>query len=325
MMELLTTASAWVDANLITAIGVTVFAAVVSLTLAVTNFVARESTLRRRAFQPYMVGNADILKDRRALDHRDTLNAAKMLGRAAARFVPGDSNKPGGLRHQMRVAGLFSAQAIGTYYLCRLALGFALPIAVLVFYPYFLPTSPFLQTLAIAIGVGVVGYYIPSVWLDRRIRVIRVSHRQGFPEMLDLLVVCTEAGIGIEAAIDRVGRELTQLYPHLATQIHLLNLELRAGRSLTDALERFADNLGIEEARSFSTLIQQSQELGTSLVDALRVYSDEMRDKRLARAEEKAHALPAKLVLPLGFFIFPVMLVVTMLPVVLRLSLVFAS
>ena len=159
--------------------------------------------------------------------------------------------------------------------------------------------------------------------LDRRVRLIQEKHRQGFPEMLDLLVVCTEAGIGVEAAIDRVGRELTHLYPHLSTQIHLFNLELRAGRSFPDALDRFADNLGIEEARSFATLIQQSQELGTSLVDALRVYSDEMRDKRLARAEEKAHALPAKLVLPLGFCIFPVMLVVTMLPVILRISKVF--
>lgn len=116
---------------------------------------------------------------------------------------------------------------------------------------------------------------------------------------------------------------MTLNYQHLATQIYLLNLELRAGRSFPDALDRFAGYIGIEEARSFATLIQQSQELGTSLVDALRVYSDEMRDKRLARAEEKAQALPAKLVLPLGLCIFPVMLVVTMLPVVIRLAKVF--
>ena len=99
-----------------------------------------------------------------------------------------------------------------------------------------------------------------------------------------------------------------------------LNLELRAGRSLSEALERFAGNVGIEEAQSFSTLIQQSQELGSSLVDALRVYSDEMRDKRLARAEEKAHALPAKLVIPLGLFIFPIMLVVCLTPVIIRIN-----
>jgi tight adherence protein C len=177
--------------------------------------------------------------------------------------------------------------------------------------------------MGLALAAAVLGFYLPNAYLSRRIRLIRETHRQGFPELLDLLVVCTEAGIGIEAAVDRVGRELTQLYPHLATQIHMLNLELRAGRSLPDALDRFAEYLGIDEARSFATLIQQSQELGTSLVEALRVYSDEMRDKRLARAEEKAHALPAKMVLPLGLCIFPVMLVVTMLPVILRISKVF--
>jgi tight adherence protein C len=323
MMDLLAITGTWLNANLATAIGVTVFLAVVSLTLALSSFVSRETTLRRRAFQPYMVGNADILKDRRALDHRDSLNAARMLSRAASRFTPGDSQQAGGLRHQLRVAGFLSPQAIGILFLCRFLLGLGLPVVVLVVYPLMAPEASFAMTLGLAIGAALLGFYLPNAYLDRRVRVIQEKHRQGFPEMLDLLVVCTEAGIGVEAAIDRVGRELTHLYPHLATQIHMLNLELRAGRSLPDALDRFADYLGIDEARSFATLIQQSQELGTSLVEALRVYSDEMRDKRLSRAEEKAHALPAKLVLPLGFCIFPVMLVVTMLPVILRISKVF--
>lgn len=322
-MDLLAIATTWLNANLVTAIGITVFLAVMSLTLAFSSFVTRETTLRRRAFQPYMVGNADVLKDRRALDHRDTTNAARMLSRAASRFAPGDSEKSGGLRHKMRVAGFLSPQAIGIFYVCRFVVGLGLPIVVIIAYPLFAADASFSTTLLFALLSALLGFYIPNAYLDRRIRLIQEKHRQGFPEMLDLLVVCTEAGIGIEAAIDRVGRELTHLYPHLATQIHLLNLELRAGRSFPEALERFADYLGIEEARSFATLIQQSQELGTSLVEALRVYSDEMRDKRLARAEEKAHALPAKLVLPLGFCIFPVMLVVTMLPVILRISKVF--
>ena len=322
-MDLIAITSNWLGANLVSAISLAIFFAVVSMTVAVSSFVTRESTLRRRAFQPYMVGNADVLKDRRALDHRDSMNAARMLSRAAAHFTPGDSRKTGGLRHQMRVAGFLSPQAVGVFYLVRFALGLGLPVAVIVLYPFFSPDSTFTTTLILALVATLLGFYLPNAYLDRRVRLIQVKHRQGFPEMLDLLVVCTEAGIGVEAAIDRVGRELTHLYPHLSTQIHLFNLELRAGRSFPDALDRFADHLGIEEARSFATLIQQSQELGTSLVDALRVYSDEMRDKRLARAEEKAHALPAKLVIPLGFCIFPVMLVVTMLPVILRISKVF--
>jgi tight adherence protein C len=323
MMDLLATTLIWLDANLAMAIGVTVFLAVVSMTLAFSSFVSREAALHRRAFQPYLVGNADVLQDRRALDHRDSLTAARMLSRAAARFTPGDTLQSGGVRQQMRVAGFLSSQAVGIFYFSRFLLGLGLPVILVIVYPFVAPEAPFAVTLGLTVAAAVLGFYLPNAYLSRRTRLVQEQHRQGFPEMLDLLVVCTEAGIGIEAAIDRVGRELTQLYPHLATQIHLLNLELRAGRSLPEALDRFADYLGIDEARSFATLIQQSQELGTSLVEALRVYSDEMRDKRLARAEEKAHALPAKMVLPLGFCIFPVMLVVTMMPVVLRISKVF--
>lgn len=319
-MDILVTTITWLDANLIVVIGVSIFVAVVSLTLGFSSIVTRETALHRRAHQPFMVGNADVLKDRRALDHRDTTNAARMLSRAAARFTPGDSKNARGLRHDLRVAGFLGPQAIGTLYLSRVLLGMGLPVALLLIYPFVAPEAPFAVTAVLAVSAALLGYYLPNAYLSRRIRRIQEKHRQGFPELLDLLVVCTEAGIGIEAAVDRVGRELTHLYPHLATQIHMLNLELRAGRSLPEALDRFAEYLGIEEARSFATLIQQSQELGTSLVEALRVYSDEMRDKRLARAEEKAHALPAKMVIPLGFFIFPVMLVVTMLPVILRIS-----
>ena len=122
------------------------------------------------------------------------------------------------------------------------------------------------------------------------------------------------------AAIDRVGRELVQTYPHLGANLHLVTLELRAGQTLVDALENLSHRLGIDEVASLAVLLRQSEELGTSLAEALRVYSLEMRDKRLSRAEEKAHALPVKLTIPLGIFIFPVMLVFIMLPLVLRMK-----
>lgn len=323
MLDLVPAVITWIQANLATAIGVTVFLAVVSLTLAFGSFVSRETALRRRAFQPYLVGDSDVLGDRRALGHRDSMSAAQMLSRATERFVPGEQKQTGTLRQRLRSAGFLDPQAAGIFYTSRLLLALGLPLVVLALYPYFAPTAPFWATMLVVSLVALLGLYLPNVYLSRRLSRVQEKHRQGFPDMLDLLVVCTEAGIGIESAMERVGRELAHANPHLATQIHLLNLELRAGRSFPDALDRFADYLGIEEARSFATLIQQSQELGTSLVDALRVYSDEMRDKRLARAEEKAHALPSKLVLPLGFCIFPVMLVVTMLPVLVRISKVF--
>jgi tight adherence protein C len=132
------------------------------------------------------------------------------------------------------------------------------------------------------------------------------------------LVVCAEAGLSMEAALDRVGRELSVSYPSLAANIYMTVLELRAGRSLSEALENLGDRLGLKEARSFATLLQQSEELGASLTDALRVYSDDMRHQRLSRAEEKAYSLPAKLSVPLTLCVFPVVVLVIMLPVYVR-------
>ena len=164
----------------------------------------------------------------------------------------------------------------------------------------------------------IAGYFIPSVYLDRRINSRRNEHRSGFPDFMDLLVVCADAGLSMEAALDRVGRELGDSYPSLSSNIYMATLELRAGRSLSDTLEQFAERLSLDEARSFATLLQQSAELGSSLTDALRVYSDEMRHKRLSLAEEKAYSLPAKLSVPLMLCIFPVVIIVIMLPVFVR-------
>jgi tight adherence protein C len=173
--------------------------------------------------------------------------------------------------------------------------------------------------LFVGIG-GLAGYLGPSLYLDKRIKKKRLEHQAGFPDFMDLLVVCADAGLAMESALDRVGRELGDSYPSLTANIHMANLEIRAGRTLTEALEHLGDRLGLEEARAFATLIQQSDELGSSITDALRVYSDDMRHKRLSRAEEKAYSLPAKLALPMMVCIFPVLFVVILLPVIVRMS-----
>jgi tight adherence protein C len=166
---------------------------------------------------------------------------------------------------------------------------------------------------------GIFGYVGPSIYIDRRIARRRDEHRVGFPDFMDLLVVCADSGLSMEAALERVGRELGDSYPSLCANIHMANLEIRAGRTMSEALEHFGDRLGLDEARSFATLIQQSTELGSSITDALRVYSDDMRHKRLSRAEEKACSLPAKLSFPMMVCIFPVLFVVILLPVFVRL------
>ena len=172
--------------------------------------------------------------------------------------------------------------------------------------------------LMVIVG-GIIGYVGPSMYIDRRIKKRSMEHRGGFPDFMDLLVVCADSGLSMEASLERVGRELGDSYPSLTANIHMTNLEIRAGKNLRDALERFAERLALDEARAFATLINQSLDLGSSITDALRVYSDDMRHKRLSLAEEKAYALPAKLSLPMMICIFPVLFVVILLPVFVRL------
>ncbi len=222
------------------------------------------------------------------------------------------------LRRRLIQAGIYDQRAVAFFFVARTALAVGLAGALFVFAPLMISTGGSFFWLMVIVG-GIAGYVGPSMYIDRRISTRTVEHRGGFPDFMDLLVVCADSGLSMEASLERVGRELGDSYPSLTANIHMTNLEIRAGKNLKDALERFADRLALEEARSFATLINQSIDLGSSITDALRVYSDDMRHKRLSRAEEKAYALPAKLALPMMLCIFPVIFVVILLPVFVRL------
>ncbi len=219
------------------------------------------------------------------------------------------------LRSRLVQAGIFDSRAVAYFFIARTALAIGLGVVVLLFAPI---ENGSVLWLLVGLG-GIVGYIGPSLFIDRRIAARRNEYRSGFPDFMDLLVVCADAGLSMEASLDRVGRELGDSYPALTANIHMANLEMRAGRPLTEALDHLSERIGLEEARSFATLIQQSAELGSSITDALRVYSDDMRHKRLSRAEEKAYSLPAKLSVPMMLCIFPVLFVVILLPVIVRL------
>ena len=145
-------------------------------------------------------------------------------------------------------------------------------------------------------------------------------YRIAFPDMLDLLVVCVDAGLSLEAALERISGEIVRESYELGMNLRLMGAERRAGRSTIDALDGLAKRVGLEEARAFAGLLRQSIELGTDVAEALRVFSDEMRDRRMLRAEERANQLPVKMVAPLGLFIFPVILMTVMVPVGIRLA-----
>lgn len=293
-----------------------VFLAAATLAFCIMAAVQIRGSVRRRA-----AGLTPTIEygDRpRALRHSSFRLAQKLIEYATKHYATSDQDDMKVLRGRLIKAGVFDPRAVGYFFFARTAFAIGLATAV-----YFL--APVQENSAViwflVILGGIIGYVGPSIYIDRRIKSRRLEHQAGFPDFMDLLVVCADAGLSMEASLDRVGRELGDSYPSLTANIHMANLEIRAGRTMSDALEHLSERLGLDEARSFAVLIQQSAELGSSITDALRVYSDDMRHKRLSRAEEKAYSLPAKLSLPMMICIFPVIFVVIMLPVFVRLHL----
>jgi len=171
--------------------------------------------------------------------------------------------------------------------------------------------------------LGLACIVIPSIALDRFENAMKRQYRRGFPDFMDMMITCADAGMSLEAAVERVSGELAGTHKALGVQLAIMTLQMRAGKPLRDALNELSQRVGIEEARSLAVLFRQSEELGTSLTDALRVYSDEMRTQRILAAEERANALPVKMMIPLGLCIFPVVMMIVMLPVVIRMKGVF--
>jgi tight adherence protein C len=222
------------------------------------------------------------------------------------------------LRQRLISAGFTAPFAPRLYTLVRLSLVIGLPVFVLTLI-WFTGSSPSMFKIYLSLIIAAaIGLYGPSLYIR-----IRAEHRQqdiinGFPDALDLMLVCVEAGLGLEAAFARVGMEMTHSHPRLAEQLGAVVLELRAGRSHEDALRRMADRAGADEIRAFSTLLIQSTKLGSSIAQTLRVYASEMRERRRMKAEEKAHRLPVLISIPLVACMLPTMIGVLMLPAAIR-------
>lgn len=246
------------------------------------------------------------------------------LGKIAKPFekhvVPSSEELRSRIRRRLVQAGYFSPTAVRVYFTSRLMLGIGLPFLFSISAPLFSKSLTVEQVLILAVLLAFFGLMLPSLWISQRIRLRQRAVREGFPDALDMMLVCVEAGLGLDAALNRVSTEIGRSYPVLAEQLKLVGLELRAGKSRGDALRNFADRVGIEEVQSLVALLIQSENLGTSIAQALRVHSDEMRDKRIMKAEEKAHKLPVKLSIPLVLFVLPALLIVVLSPAIITIG-----
>lgn len=226
---------------------------------------------------------------------------------------------------KMMQAGFYHPNAASYFRIIRAVYMLVVPIIVIFILNVFLQDiEPLFRYLFLAL-IALISMAVPEVVMSRRIAMIQEHCRNGFPDFLDLMVVATEAGMSLEAALARVSAEMSRYHQHLGWNLYLTNIEIRLGLSLGDALQSLADRVGIEEIRGFVTTLVQSREYGTSIADTLRIFSDDMRDKRQMTAEEKAQELPVKLIFPLALFLLPVMMLVAIWPVVTRIKQAFGG
>jgi len=211
-------------------------------------------------------------------------------------------------------AGYRSKGAVQTFHFAQFALGiFGLLLGTI--YVIFAGSEGSAQSSILSVLIpGCVGYYAPKYWVQRRVQSREEEITQGFPDALDLMLVCVEAGQSLDQAIIRVSKEIETSYPALSEEFTIVAYEMKAGKDKTQVLRDMGERVGIQDVNSFVTTLIQSATFGTSIAEALRVYAGEMRDKRVMRAEEKANKLPTKLTLGTMMFCVPPLLIILIGP-----------
>jgi tight adherence protein C len=214
-------------------------------------------------------------------------------------------------------AGYRRPQSVSNYYGVRLFSALFLGILSVLLGLYLHVESPLVLLLAFT-GI-LVGGYIPKLWVSQRIIRRREEIRRSVPSMLDLMVVCVEAGLSLNAAIQKITEETKNTHRALSEEFHLVNQEILIGKTRSDALRNLARRTGVDELRSLVVMLIQADKLGTSIANSLRVHADSLRVKRRQRAEEAAHKTSVKLVFPLVLLIFPELLVILLGPAAITL------
>ncbi|TNE42985.1 MAG: type II secretion system F family protein [Sphingomonadales bacterium] len=295
-----------------------VFLFVVISIIVVSRTIANRTAVRRRLAETQN-GHYPDLAATTGLREQEQAQAWNRLTAAIEKAgIPLTDENNSTLRAKLAMAGFPSAAAVRVFTLSRLVLLFVLP-GIYLFLTLNRAEPPSLMSLYLwSVCLAAIGMYLPNLWLSARAERRKQDIVNGFPDCLDLMLVCVEAGLGLEAAFDRVGREVLRSHPLLAEILSATTLELRAGASREQALRGMATRAHVDEIRAFTTLLIQSDKLGTSIGSTLRVYAGEMREKRRLRAEEKAHRLPVLLSIPLVVCMLPTMIGVLMLPAAIK-------
>ena len=245
-----------------------------------------------------------------------TLPFSDLVEPVSAYVMPKKGKELSQIRSRLIHGGYRAENALATFYVIKALTGLVFT-AVAILGAILFPGLTSLQVGTLALFAGFLGMMTPNFVLSHRVEKRQSQLMKDFPDALDLLVACTEAGLGLNAALQRVAQELAVSSPNLAGELALVNAQVRAGVERVAALKDLADRTGLDDIRGLVSLLAQSLRFGVSIAETLRVYAEEFRDKRMQRAEEKAAMVGTKMIFPLVFCMFPAFFVVAIGPAIL--------
>lgn len=241
------------------------------------------------------------------------------LDRYAGFLEPQDEEQLSAIRKKLMQAGYRDRDAVRYFHFAQFALALGGLVLGVTFYLFFKSSgeTSATQIALYILGPGGIGYMAPKYWVTKRQQQRHEEITDGFPDSLDMMLVCVEAGQSLDQSIIRVANEIHASYPAIAEEFQIVSQQIKAGRDKALVLGEMAERCSVNDISSFVTVLVQSQTFGTSIADALRVYADEMRDKRVMRAEEKANKLPTKMTLATMMLTVPPLLIILVGPSVL--------
>ena len=246
------------------------------------------------------------------------LKVSTAIGPVAAYILPKEDLERDKVKRDLYRAGYHSPQAFQIFYASKAVLAIGLAVTTLVV-AGFMPSISSQRLMFYVVAAAGAGLLIPNYILSKSLNKHLRLLRNGFPDALDLLVVCVESGLGLGPALQRVSDEIGVSHPELSLELATVNAEMRAGVQREKALKNLGERTGLPDIRGLVALLVQSMRFGTSVADALRIYSEEFRDKRMQSAEEQAAKIGTKMIFPLVLFMFPVFFVVAVGPAALRI------
>jgi len=301
---------------LILVIALTVFTVVLGV-IALAEFVPqRDRSISRKLSElEEITSSRSVAQKRRRQSKRDSLEI--WLENLGERVSPGEL-EVGKVKRRLITAGFRDPRAVPLFYGLRIvSLAMFILAYVLLFGPAFGITGPkYLVVMAVA---GIFGWILPGAFLSRRTRLRKKQVQKALADTLDMLVVCVEAGLGLNQAMARVAEEIEHISPVMSEELEIMNLEIRAGTPREDALRHLGERTDVKDIKGLVSMLIQTDRFGTSIAQALRVHSDDLRVKRRQRAEEAAAKTTIKLVVPLAIFVFPAMFVVILGPAILTI------